>query len=384
MAITFSQSLSESSVLNAFNNNIVKFTSDSVSPAVKAKITIGSVDVIITPDPLGDFTYNFKTFFKTLVNSNNFEDGIVDQVYDDNLSPVYIYQDVNLYKSISVTYEVTLESGSTESTSRTYNVVKSLLQLEDHRKGHIIASQPISLLLPFNHAPGANNTFHVTYFEGYPLDVALWSSNAVQIEVRHQGTGLTTNFNTVKGVNRLFISNGSIDWSFDDVLPLHVGVNHIRIRLVGFTAQEMNLYITKKQGLCGTYLKWLNQVGGWSYYLFNTHFEDRKVKSLGSFNNSSKNISETVEDVVNLGSASEDEIEVFYSSATPEEKKMINTIFDSPKIYRFLPDPFQNAKESDWIAERIKNGTFETYNKNKTTYEDKFTIEKASRYKMTF
>lgn len=383
MAITFSQALSESDVLNGFNNNIVKFSSDSLSPAVKAKITIGAVDVIITPDPSGVFTYNFKTFFKTLVNTNNFEDGIVDEVFADDLTPQYVYEDTNLYKSISVTYEVTLESGSTESTSKTYNVTRSLLQLEDYRKGHLIASQAVSLMLPFNE-PGANNTFHVTYFEGYPFDFSLWSNAARQIEIRHEGTGLTTNMNVLKGINRIYISNGSVNWSFEDILPLHVGVNHIRIRIAGLTAQEMNLYITKKQGLCGTFLKWFNQVGGWSYYLFNTHFEERKVKSLGTFSNSPKNIENTVEDTVNLGSGSEDEIEVFYSSATPEEKRLINTIFDSPKIYRFLPDPFQNAQEADWIAERIKQGSFETYNKNKPTYEDKFTIEKASRYKMTF
>ena len=383
MAIVFSQALSESDVLNAFNNNIVKFDSDNASPAVKAKITIGSVDVIITPDPSGEFTYNFKTFFETLLNTNNFEDGIVNEVFADDMTPQYVYEDTNLYQSISVTYEVTLESGSTESTSKTYNVTRSLLQLEDYRKGHRIASQSLSLMLPFNE-PGANNIFHVTYFEGYPFDLPLWSDAARSIEIRHQGTGLTTNLNVVKGINRIYLSNGSINWSFDDILPLHVGVNHIRIRITGLTSQEMNVYITKKQGECGTLLKWFNQSGGWCYYLFNTHNEERKVKSLGTFNNSAKNLENTVEDVVNLGSASEDEIEVFYSSATPEEKRLINTIFDSPKIYRFLPDPFQNAQEADWVAERIKQGTFETYNKNNTTFEDSFTIEKAERYKMTF
>lgn len=383
MAISFTKSITEAGIVNAFNDNVVEFSSSSLSPATKATITVNSTDFVITPDSNGVFTYNFLTLFRTLVNQNNFADGVMSEAAGINpVSPDYGIQDSDAYQDITVDYEVTLESGGTETVSKTYRVLRSLVQLEEYRKGLTNQGNSlIALLLPFY---DSSMHFHATYFEGYPFDIPVYSNDARNLIITHKGTGNSTSIAIEKGVNRIFVSNGTSNWSFEDVLPLHTGVNELQFTYIGYaTEKTLTLFLTKKQGLCGTFLKWLNQSGGWSYYLFNHFKTERKTKSLGEIYNGGKNLAESTEEEVSIGTSSQDTSTLFFTAATPEEKNLINSIFDSPKIYRLLNDPFANAEESDWIPEKIKDSTYEISNKNKVIYEDSFQLLKSERYKMS-
>lgn len=384
MAVQFTQELSETKLISAFNNNVVKFSSDNASPAKKAKITINGVDLVITPDSDGLFTYNFLTFFKTLVNENNFQDGISDAVFADLTSPAYVYTDANSFKEVTVEYEVTLENDTTETTSKTYKILRSVVQLEDYRRNLTNeVNSTIALLLPFT---GNSNKEHsATYFEGYPFDVAFYSDQARQIKVKHLGTGDEASLNVAKGVNRIFISNGAINWSFSDLLTLHTGLNRLLFYFEGMpTEKGLTLNLTKKQGLCGVYLKWLNQSAGWCYYLFNASSEIRRTSSSGQIVQGGRSLENTSNEISNTGKSAQDSINLFYSAASPEEHDLINTIYDSPKVYRCLNEPFQNTQSEDWISETIKDGTFELFNKNKNIYESGLVLVKNSRYKLAY
>lgn len=382
--LQFTQELPTDQMLDAYNNQVVVFNSPSASPAVKATITVNSVDFVITPDPDGNFTYNFSKLFQTIVNGNNFRDETAAQVQGVTSSPPYIYHDTAVLKAVSVDYSVLLQDDSTDTASATYYVLRSVTQLEDHRRSLIKQNNPeLTVLIPY--ADTASDKFHATYFEGYPFDLPIFSDVARQMQITHEGTQQTATVNMNAGINRLFISNGSSNWSFENVLPLHTGVNELTLQpLSPFTQKPVTVYLTKKQGLCGTFLKWFNQSGGWCYFLFNTFQINRKTKSLGVFKNSHDILANTHEENTLIGKTAQDTIDVFYSSITPEEKVLVNSIFESPKVYRCLVDVFQDVQDNEWISELIQDGNGMLFNKNLNIYEDGFTIVKAQRYKMTF
>ena len=49
MAITFSKTISETEILNAYNDNVVEFESDSAQVSVKCNINIGGEDLLTFP-----------------------------------------------------------------------------------------------------------------------------------------------------------------------------------------------------------------------------------------------------------------------------------------------------------------------------------------------
>ena len=142
MAITFSKSLSTVNFLNAYNNNIVEFSSDNVLDSVKCNLTIGSISMEITPIN-NVFRYNFKEVISVLINQCNFQDEILPVLSNlDDTSHVY-NDTVNTYLSQLVEYEIVFTNDSTENTSETYKFLKSVEQLEQNKKGVSVFSNNI-------------------------------------------------------------------------------------------------------------------------------------------------------------------------------------------------------------------------------------------------
>lgn len=384
MAVQITQSVPENKVLNAYNNNIAIFkTTDLNSPAIRATITVDGIPLSITPAVNGDFTYNFKQIFKIIINQNYFRDGITGSDVVDTGIAAYVLEDTFVYKEVQVDYKIFLENGTEETTVKNYKIMRAVDQLEEHRRSLLNSNNTsFAILLPFT--TKSSQHYHATYFQGLPFDIPLYSDSDRQVTITNVRTGNTASVNVKRGVNRVFVSNGNTNWSIEDILALPDGLNELEFSFTGLPAQKrLTLYLTKTQKSCGTYLKWFNQQGGWSYFLFNTHKENRSFKSVGSFGQGFDRLEDTVEQNVNLGMTVQDSIRLFYAGADDIQKKNINTLFESPKIYRLLISPFQNAQHNDWIAETVKNGSIETYNKNKHIYEDSFTISKSKRIKMT-
>ena len=110
MAINFSKSLSTTNFLNAYNNNVVEFSSDNVLDSVKCVITIGTYTFEITPIN-NIFYFNFKEIISVLINQNKFSDDILPTlVLFDATSHVY-NDTANTYLSQLVNYEITFVDG---------------------------------------------------------------------------------------------------------------------------------------------------------------------------------------------------------------------------------------------------------------------------------
>ena len=109
MAIVYTTTLPTNKPLNAYNNNVIEFYSNSASPASHAVITVGGIELEIKPDPSGNFYFNFKAVIKKLINSNYFKDSI-EPSYLPNDSASARVTDSSLFLEVTTTIIVYLEN----------------------------------------------------------------------------------------------------------------------------------------------------------------------------------------------------------------------------------------------------------------------------------
>jgi hypothetical protein len=118
---------------------------------------------------------------------------------------------------------------------------------------------------------------------------------------------------------------------------------------------------------CNTfYVRWLNTLGGWDYWLFEGKiYEGFNVENGNNYESYFDNISDTkdFENVTfkNVSPA----VQVGSSTLTRNEAEGLKVLPTSPKIYWY------NEELSKWIGVRVEPGTFQI----RSTKEDYFNIE---------
>ena len=362
MAIIFSKSLSSSNLLNAYNNNIVQFSSNNVLQAVKCVITINTISFEITPIA-NSFKYNFKEVISVLINSSNFTDTILPSL-SNALPSSHVYNDTSgTYLDVNVNYKIILSNDSEEQTNVTYKFLKSVEQLEQNKVGVVTGCGAIYVLSPFQKA--TNNTYNLTYFEGYPFDVSIYLKNIGTTTFLNETNGLSYVFNLTSNVNRVFFSDGRITITINDYLPLTDGLNRIKITRI---TDVVYLNVYKVPSKEGHYIKWLNQYGGWNYWLFNcVHKRTRGTKSIGFVNNDFNDVSSTVSSFLSLGKESQDLLTLVSEGMSEVEQDVLNDIFDSPKVYYFTGTRLTQVTNVSWLAVDLKSSS-QTIKDFKTNY----------------
>lgn len=365
MAITFSKSISITKLLNAYNNNVVEFTSNAIpggETITKANINIGGNDIVITP--ISDvFRYNFKEIFIILIN-NNFDD---DVVMDADVKA-----DTSLIKSFLVTYTLTFSDDTTEQTTETYVFVKSIEQI----------ANVSNRLLTTQHILNRNQ---LTFFAGYPFDISHYSDGNVTLFGNNNNVTLTevaTNtyrlflFNKRSQFKNRVIADGgtyedNVCWlSGNDYELLKKGINILDIE--GTTQEKMTINL---RDICGgTYLKWFNRSSGWSYWLFDRVFkENTKTKILDSFNVDFESIENTFTTELNTGITSDKTRDLVYKGLNAPERLQLNDLFSSRRVEMY--NGVQNGELSNWQTVSLKNGTFELNNTKRNISNIKLKIE---------
>ncbi|WP_407324033.1 hypothetical protein R5O24_02805 [Tenacibaculum maritimum] len=373
--ILFTTEISETNVLNAFNNNVVEYKSDSSLIPIKSVITILGEELEITPNPNGVFRYNFKEIVKKLINQNYFRDTIEPEIESS-----FVYLDDTVYKELLVEFKIEFEDESEETTSKAYMFLKSVEQLESFRKKLTnTENSSIALLTPFTDR--SNKTYYSTYFEGYPFDISIYSNANRTITIHNKKINESTTMPLLKGVNRLFISDGNNNFSFEDELPLYFGINELEIRVS--STDYVTLFLKKVKSECGVYLKWFNNDGGWNYFLFKNYVENRKVKSIGLLDKNFDNLIDTEEPEIEMGKKSTDNISFFAPRIEEFEKKILNGVDESPKIYRYFNCMYQKSEKTDWIIERINSSKNELIDTKKKLYAVSIELNKTKRNTMT-
>jgi len=340
--------------LFAYNNNVIIFKSDDDTKVpLFCDIAIGDFSSTIYPNPNKEFYYNFEEVFASLINENSFQD-FTDISFDATDFSTYVYSEqANTYKELNITFSVTYEDASGENLNRQVNVLRAVLDLETY-KTYQIPNQLIDNTVLTTYAEngfvGFPRVGYCRYFEGFPFDFTFLSSESVTLT---NLTNLDTlDLTDLTKVTRLGICDGRLDTTIELFFVITDGIN-----LIQFGDNEYKLKLIKTDN-CGdgVYVKWLNNLGGWSYWLFDKNNQrNLTTSSLGNINNDFNNLDQTTSPLLSLGKKSNGTIRVLTDNINLEDNDLVKTMLDSPKVYLFTGTPFAKNTYQDWIEVEISN-----------------------------
>ena len=378
MSVTKSKSISTTNLLNSYNNNAIEFTSDAIpggETIEKANINIGGYDFEITPIN-NVFKFNFREISGVLVNPNNFTDDILPILIAADETSHILDDTTNTYLSVLVTYTITFSDDTVDVLGETYKFLKSVEQLEQDHVGVITGTNGMYALTPFQEL--TNNTYNVTYFEGFPFDIAIYLKTPGTVTVLNQTNLLTYDFPMPNTINRFFFSDGRSTITIDDFLPLVDGLNELKLTI---GADIIYINVNKISSEDGHYLKWLNQYGEWNYWKFNCYNErSRKTKDLGSYFNDFEDVADTLNPEIGIGKTSTDSLILLTEKVEANDQTVLNGLFESPKVYYFIGERLSQVNSKSWINTRVTNTKVTTVNWKKKTNSYKVKISLPSRY----
>ena len=371
MAIVFTKDISESKLLMAYNNNVVRFSSDSGLVPLSAQIIGLGIDNRLYPHPNGSFYFNFKDDVVAEIITKNFSDTITTNVIDgDTNSFTYDCAD-GCYLEGAVTFRINFTDDSFEEITRTLHFIAGAEQLEDYKKNEVLFSTSVFCVLsPMQDA--TNNTSYLKYWQGYPFEFSFYNKNfdtAPDFTLKNRQNGLTNDFNSKSKVSSFYICDGDIDTTSSEVLPLVNGLNELQF-LVDDVNQDINLVIDKVDSDCGVYIKFLNKYGRFSYWLLSkNNFRNRSSKYLGEIENDFENLEDTTSPTIQIGKAGDEGLKCATEKLNESEKLIFEGIIDSPKIYLFTGERFAKADLTDWMEVRLKTTSFPVKSQSKKRYQ---------------
>ena len=380
MAITFSKAISTSKLLNAYNNNVVEFTSDAIPAGEsikKASILINGSTFEITPDNNNVLRFNFKEVVKVAINNN----------FKDTITPTTdLHIDNTLKGSYTVTYTITFTDSSTETINKTYVFVKSVEQIANV-SNRLLTEQQIL----------GRKT--LTAFNGYPFDITRYSDGDVTITNTATAVAATLT-STATNTERIYFDLGNSKLSKPDektvfmasVLAdggtwigescyvyvvggdiLKTGLNTITV--VGTITETLTIDL-KDISCGGTYLKWFNQFGGWTYWLFQPiHKEKITTKTIDTFNNDFDSIDNTYTTELITGKTATYTRALKAEALTSNEMLQLRDIITSPRIEMYNGSYGDAVTSSSWQTVSIKSASQIVNNTKHNLIDFKVTIK---------
>lgn len=388
MAIVIEKDLDITRLLNAYNNNIVKFRSDNVGQIVKSATIIGlGINTLLRPHPDGLFVFNFKDDIKTSINTKNFIDDFIYVL--DPLNPATYHYDVTngFYLDGNVEYKINYDDGSYDIlNSNVYRFLASVENLESFKNDKIIIDEStdnMDILSPvenrFNAITGDN--IYLKYWIGYPFEFSFY--------IRKPNVGLagynltsTTNFeiNPTGQITSLFISDGVNEFSAAGLQP---GLNQFEFEANGNTIYtKLNLESIEEE--CGVYVKFINKYGRYNYWLFSkNYFKNRTSKYLPELENDFNNLEDTVSPTLQIGKSSDSTIKCAAKNLNEKEKLILEGIIDSPKILLFTGTPGTVSTNKDWMEVKLKTTTFPVQSPNRKLFSFYLELDLPARNTIT-
>lgn len=356
MAITYTQNPSEATWNFSENNAVFEFSSDSAQEPLYCDIDINGLDTIrIYPLPDGYFWCDLKNYLSSLLN--DYDDDLDLSSIDALDIDTFIFDWSQSFWSDGIDFTITFDDDSTDSETITIYMILAKEDLIDYKKGRTVRNLSQFIMSPLKRDTA--NRFYMKYWEGYPFDFGLTRNVPVTDTVQT----ITNNTNAITSDpisfpyngHRVFISDGDTDITLEDYLPLADGYNELELEE---DSSSIFLELWKHQADCGVYIKWLNQYGGYNYWLFNDeHIEQLGTKSKGFVNNDFSNIDETVSPMRSLGREVENEITVRAEHLISDDIDVLRGIVESPKIYLFTGTRYTSNTFNDWVEVNIKNTT---------------------------
>ncbi len=385
--IVFINDISETNNLMAFNNNVVRFTSDTEDKIIlKAEITLDAQVITIYPSPDNIFYFNFKEYVMPKTNTNGFVDNINPELDASDIN-TFSYQGTGWFRD-DVLFKIIFTDTTSETDNRNLFFLNSVEQLQNYKRNETQQTGEVIFLTPLT--PLTNNKYYVKYWEGYPFDISiLRRENTVDFKLLNTTNLLDYVFNEKDTITRLFFCDGSTDESINDLLPIALGENVIKISSNGGSELPIiyaDIFLTvDKQDVCeGVYIKWVNNYGGYSYWKFDNFYQQStNTKSIGELNRDFENLENTFSATTEIGKTANDRLIVNTDLLTDAERVLLQSLFISPKIYLFTGEPFARASVNDWVEVKLitSNNVVRNYKQQPATF--KFEFELPDYYTQT-
>lgn len=377
--IVFTTGIEPNRLYMAFNNHVVRFRSNTIgAEPLYCDITAGSaLNVRLYPDPLGNFFFNFKPYVSALINRRNFNDNTNVEI-NSNEPQAFVYGfNHGTFLQLMVNFRITLLTEETETTEVTGHALSWLAGVEQINDYNNFNSNGLYVLSPFRKLSATD--YYLKYWQGYPFDMPFYTSGT-GITLYNETNLLSASFSILGYGERLFFSDGRTDESLEDLLPLVEGYNKLKLSGSG-TANDKYIMLEKMGYKSGVYLKWLNKYGGYSYWLFeDTYSVDRSTKHLGEIDRDNANLTEANTRTNQIGKESQDTIKIIAELLTEDERRIVEGILDSPKIYLFTGQPYSRSSLKDWTEVTLKTTNARLKNAKQPLTNFTFDIELPVRY----
>lgn len=342
MPFTFTKQLPTNDLVYAYNNNRVEFTTDNIANAYKCDIQIDGVSVAeITPFNSQFVVTSWEGIFKSLY-THQFKDNIVPEISGTIASAIYPYTDP--LRSIEVAYVVHYNDTTTETERINVEVLMGVVDFRQSKRQELLDSTEFCFL----HPPKSrtDRKHRLTYFLGYPFEIAMYSKVAGVYPLTNNNTNLTLDLPLSAGVNRLFISDGDNDVTTISLWPITKGVNTLIVKTQD-DIPEIELNTVEKP--CGVYLKWLNQYGVWEYWLFDLpEQENINIGRLGRIDNDFADLTNS-EPFMQIGKSVQPTINCIADYVSNEDRARIASLQASPRVYYYEGIRYSYSKDP-WLV----------------------------------
>ncbi|MGD2113432.1 MAG: hypothetical protein PVG07_00155 [Acidobacteriota bacterium] len=264
-----------------------------------------------------NFTDTWQQINTAVVFGSSFGD-MRFQFYLQSTSTVFYLKQIELIQSLE-----------NEFVTKVYDFFKAVKQI-----GEPIHENNYQLL---SYSPDGIN-HDLTYFEGFPFHFDIQqieSGKTVKVKNFNTGNESEGMVSTGKEAFRINIDRGGRNnWTFDNFLPLIVGLN--RLGIYEGSTFKANVFLRKKKNCSGIYLKWFNRNGGFSHYLFDEYYiRQLKGSDIGKVtNNEFKNIGESTSNYKSIGKTAAGTVNV-KTKYESYDYELLKDIFVSPLVQMF-------------------------------------------------
>lgn len=376
----------------AHNNNVLRYKDDTAEVIFYSDIVCSYFSARIFPDPNGELRINLKKYLKAIISKSYFHDTVIPSI---GPSPATLVKNdtENNFKEIefSISVATDLYSANTTKTYKFLNGIEYLERLklqETLLKEWNVMSPTISR---------TNKKHRINYWPGYPLDISVYTDEPALFRLRNEITGVHVNLELNNHVNRVFFCDASHDETIETHLPLSFGHNLISLFKLDFvitpTDYTIELEVIKHPPTCGVYVKFRNQYGGWTYWLFHKGVvRDRSVSSGEEIENDVANLIDTISPLVQTGiSSSNDTLKLYTENLDSEDVRQLEYIIESPKVYIYYGDRYSQGGESKlmttylerWLEVKVETRKLQVQKMRTKKFKFNIDIELPQREKVS-
>jgi hypothetical protein len=368
MAILFTKDIREDKLLNAYNNNIIRFKSDSTLIPTTALIIGIGFSATIYPHPNGTFYFNFRDYVAPIINQKKFKDDLnYNFTISTNQNDFKFDVTTGCYISGLITIIINFTNNTQETITRNLKFLTSVEQIDTFKENEILLQAGAANVVQFLTPVKSRNEkiVYLKYWEGYPFEFSFFTTqNGI---VKFQKDINSISLTIASRVTSLFLTDGFNN--IEGLLPLQNGFNSLQVFNDNIN-QNIDFKIEKITDCNdGIYIKFLNKYGRWNYWLLNKFFyKTISSKYLSEINNDFENLEDTISPNIQIGKVSDSALKCVAKKINETEKLILKDIIHSPKILLFKGVKNTMASNLDWIDVKLKTSNFQIIEPNKKQY----------------